>query len=270
MIFAFNDYKAFLRQVLTDRIRKNPSYSLRSFAKQLFVSPSVISDVFSGRRHLSLQSGLKIGQKLGLDPEEREYLNLLIQFATAKDDGVKRETLERMNLINEARPIRNLDLDAFKMISDWYHIPIIEMSNLPKTQMTSKRIAKRLGITPLEAEKALERLLRLSILEKDATGRYVKTYTDGLFSSEQAHLGLQQFHGKMLEKAAASLLVQKPSERYIGSETFCFTADQLQEFSKLANKFFSRAVNLSRKTEKKSDVYHLGVQFFPVTRGEEI
>lgn len=48
------DYRAFLNQKLKRRIEKNPAYSLRAMAKHLGLAPSMLSDVLSGKRNLSL------------------------------------------------------------------------------------------------------------------------------------------------------------------------------------------------------------------------
>lgn len=269
MIFAHNDYRIFLRAVFSERVQRNPAYSLRAFAKQISISPSQLSEVLSNRNQLSSQSALKVGQRLGLASDEVEYFGLLVQKATAKDPGVREATIERMSLINQNRPTQDLSLDAFRMIADWYHIPILEMSELPRLQFTPKRIAKRLGITAIEAETAIERLLRLELLEKQTDGSYKKTYMSGVFRSEHANLGLRHFHKKMLEKATDAIETQSNQEKMIGSETFLFDKAALEKFKQITEEYFTRVVNLSKANRKKPEVYHLGIQMFKVTSEDQ-
>jgi uncharacterized protein (TIGR02147 family) len=266
MIFEHNDYRGFLRAVLSDRIQRNPSYSLRSFASQVGVSPAQLSQVLRGGRHLSFQSGMKIGQRLGLESDEVEYFCLLIQHASSKLDRDKDAALQRMSAISVNRSVKSLSLDAFKMISDWYHIPILEMTALPRSQFNPRTIAKRLGISPIEAETAIERLQRLALLEKSKDGTFRKTYVDGIFESEQANAGLRQFHRKMLQLASDALETQSNTQKVVSSETFGFDPSQVEEVRKLTRKYLSKVVNLANSATRQREVYHLGVQFFRLTR----
>jgi uncharacterized protein (TIGR02147 family) len=269
MIFAHSDYRAYLKQILSERIQKNPSYSLRAFSKQLGISPAQLSKVFSGQKHLSYESAMSAGQSLGLESEEFEYFFLLIQYASTNDASLRSEVAKKMSRINQNRSIQNLDLEAFQMISDWYHIPILEMTALPKTQFTPKKIARRLGISLDEAEIAVNRLLRLKLIEKMADGSHRKTYADGLFNTVYAHLGLRDYHAKMLEKATLSLSEQPNSSRFVGSETFAFDPELFELFCAQAEKFFSRSVTLAKRSSKPKEVYYLGVQFFRLTSEEK-
>ena len=49
------EYIADLEEELQKRIQKNPSYSMRSFAQSLQLSPSFLSHMLSGKRALSLE-----------------------------------------------------------------------------------------------------------------------------------------------------------------------------------------------------------------------
>jgi uncharacterized protein (TIGR02147 family) len=265
VVFGHNDYRAYLREVFSERIQRNKAYSLRAFSNQIGIYPSHLSDIFLNKKHLSFQSGLKVSQKLGLDSDEVEYFCLLIQYATAKDQQVKDATVQRMSLINQFRPVENLSLDAFRMIADWYHIPILVMAELPSSQFTAKKISRRLGIKPIEVQTAIDRLLRLQLLSKSPDGSYKKTFTDGVFKSQHANVGLRHFHKAMLERAIEALEKQTNDEKLVGSETIIFDLDQMEEFKKMTEKYFTKAVNLGRSGKKRREVYHLGVQFFRLT-----
>jgi transcriptional regulator with XRE-family HTH domain len=72
-------YINIIQQELTNRKAKDPNYSLRSFAKDLELSPSSLSELFNGKHHLSIRTFGKIAVKLNLSEETRketiEFLN---------------------------------------------------------------------------------------------------------------------------------------------------------------------------------------------------
>ena len=55
--------------------------------------------------------------------------------------------------------------DEFALISDWYHFAILGLAEIKSSKASPLWIAKRLGITHDEAKEAVDRLLRLRIIE---------------------------------------------------------------------------------------------------------
>ncbi len=281
MIFEHNNYRAYLKSTLVERISKNPAYSLRAFAKTLGIQPSQLSEIYSGKKNLSLQAALKTAKKLGLNQKETDYLCTLVQYEATKSEELKSSLNERLKQLNEKYELRDLSIDVFKAISDWYHIPILEMSTLhctlsdlqganpPGFQFTPDKIAKRLGITVHEASAAIERLERLELLEKDKKRGYRKVHSNALFKSNKPNTALRLFHKQMLEKAIESLESQTPQEKYIGSQTFSIDLTQLEQAKTLADEFRKKLVLLFSKGKTKTETYHLGIQLFRLTTHKE-
>jgi plasmid maintenance system antidote protein VapI len=58
-----------LAEKLTETRIKNPSYSLRAFARKAGLSPSALSEILSGKRRVSKALAFKIVHKLCLEPD---------------------------------------------------------------------------------------------------------------------------------------------------------------------------------------------------------
>src|SRR5688572_17118598 len=69
-----------------------------------------------------------------------------------------------------------LQTDAFRVISDWYHYTILELTFVEGFRNDPTWIANKLGITQFEAKEAIARLKRLELLE-EISGKLVKTDT---------------------------------------------------------------------------------------------
>lgn len=63
------DYRQILKSELEQRKERNDGYSLRAFAKYLDVSPSCLSEIFSGKRHLPMHKVANVLEKLGISGE---------------------------------------------------------------------------------------------------------------------------------------------------------------------------------------------------------
>lgn len=265
MIFEYDSYRVFLKATLAERIAKNPKYSLRAFANGLGLSPSMLSMVNSGQRNLRIDHASRIARALGLGAREADYFSTLVQLETANGMESRQVLREKLRRLNPRRQVTDLPLDAFKVIADWYHFPILQMLKMKKFEFTPKNIARRLGVTPVEVETALERLVRLGILE-ERRGKYVRVTSDIWVNSEVPNTALRSFHREMLTKAIRSLEEQSPQEKYVGSETIAIDVQQLPLAKKMIEAFFNEMNLLFEKGKEPSEVYHFGVQLFRITR----
>lgn len=268
MIAQHSHYRSYLRSILADRKQKHPSYSMRAFAKHLGITQSAVSQILSGKRNLSQDTALKVSERLGLNAMETEYFSLLVQLETSKSPAFRESLLKRINLLKPITPIHELSLDLFRVISDWYHLVIRNIADIDGFEMHPRILAKRLGISAIEVEAAIDRLLRLELLERlsGERHRYRKTQDYILAKATIPNEALRTFHGQMLEKAKASLTTQTPKEKIIGSETFSFSSKYLSEANQITEEYFQKMSALARKPGGKNHVYHLGVQFFNVTK----
>ncbi len=265
MIYEFKNYREYLRAELVDTIKRNPNYSLRAFAKKLGLAPSTLSEVLKGKKNISREMSFKLSKSLRMDSNETEYFELLVDLETLVSEDRRMETLDRINRLRPSGAVKDLSVDLFKLISDWYHLPILEMTQLRDFKFSPPNISKALGITAIEAEAALERLIRLELLELSESGKYKKTSESLSISSQVSSKALQNFHKQMLEKAITSLSEQSTKEKIVGSETFAFDAKRLPDANEIIESFYKKMVRLADQCEKSKDIYHLTVQFFRLT-----
>lgn len=268
MIQNHNDYRSFLRAVLSEKIKQNPQYSLRAFSKNLQLAPGFLSDVLNGRKNLSIQSVLKVVDGLNLSPKESAFFNLLVQLDSARTQETRLKIAQELESLFPKRTAANLGLDHFLIIADWYHAAILEMANSSAFVVNASSVSKYLGLTKLDAQIALDRLHRLELLELKSDKSYRKIQSSLLASSHAPHEGLRRFHKQMLQKAADSLESQTNVEKIVGSETFAFDPESLELVNEALEECFTKVVEIAKKSKKKKHIYHLGIQFFRITKGD--
>lgn len=89
-----------IRQVFDRRREKNGSYSLRAFARDIDLSPSFLSLFLNGKKNLSLNSAYRIGQRLGLDPEEQAALFNAVFNSSKMDSRTTSEKVMREEFLD--------------------------------------------------------------------------------------------------------------------------------------------------------------------------
>lgn len=261
-----SDYRNILKRQLDMRCEQNANYSLRAFARDLQVSPSRLSEILNRKQGLSRKAAIKFCHLLGLTGEERDYFCDLVtsQHARSKND---RETARIRLLKNqaEADAYYQLQHDTFKVISDWYHIGILELMKLDDFVNDAKWIARRLQITPMQAELAVDRLVRVGLLAEEK-GDVVAKQNTGLLKGGVPSESIKKFHRQILGKAIDALILQSTDEREFSVNTMAIDKRHLPAAKKQIQKFQERFCSDIKSSPTKDSLYCLSIQFFNLAR----
>ena len=265
MVFVQQDYRSILKTVMAAKGDGREGLSLRSLAAKLDVSTSFLSEVISAKKSLSVDLACKIAIRLNFTALESQYFCLLVQLEQEKDPVFREKLLERLNELNPRRKSHDLSADLFRSISEWHHGAILEMTYL-QAPLTAESVATRLGIPKIEAELALERLLRLELLEADAKGRLRKSHNHIQTESKIPVSAFKKFHGQILSKASGALQTFTPSERMSATDVVAIDSKYLSHVSRLSEEFSAAVLKLAERSKFKDNVYALSVHFFPLLK----
>jgi len=250
--------KLLAERFLQIRLR-NPGFSLRAFARKLAIGSPALSEIMNGKRSVSCKLVRRIAERLCLDPEEASSLQgafVRRHFAPAPAAGV-------------AVDYRQLTLDQFKIISEWYHYAIISLAATEGFRDRPEWIARRLNIKVQEARMALERLERLEMLERDPGGRLRSTGLNFNTTDMVANIPLRRAHAHNLEMARESLENDDLNVRDFVALTMPADPDKLPEARKLIRSFRDKIFKLL-SDGKKREVYKICIQLFPLTNKEQV
>ncbi len=245
-----------LENLLAEKMKKNTQFSLRAFARLVDVSPAVLSRVLSGKRRLTFKLAVRIADALSLGPMEREDLySFFTNAGLGPDEGVDRFEKE-------------LTIDCFNAMKEWYHYGITQLLLMEAFNEDPKWIAKMLSITELEAKMALDRLLRLDIIDRDEEGKLYRTSTYLTTSTDVASSGIRHFQKQILEKSIYSLEHDDILERDITSITIAINEDRILEAKKEIMKFRKKMAEFLAEGDK-TRVYNLGIHLIPLSKSSK-
>ena len=269
-IYEFTNYRDFLKAALGERMDANPQYSLRAMARDCGLGSSTIWGAMSGRTNLSIEAGVKIAQALKLKSKEKTFLCDLVQLESQKDPTLRSEILERLRRAHpKKRIVSDLTVEQFKQIADWYHSAILELPLIEAFIISGKNVANALSIPLPIAELAIERLIKLGFLKQDENGVIERVASDLRVQSDIRNAALRQFYRQMLEKASRSLETQTPQERLSGYLTLPISKEVLPEVDDAISRFFGELKIISEKNKNRTEVYHLSMHFFNLTKKEK-
>lgn len=122
------DFQSYLRTELTQRCRANAAYSLRAFARDLDVEPSALSKILSGKRAITHEMKTRFGKKLKLTRQQLNVLRCAKSVSMAEDAADFGESSASSS--GSAGLYRLMAEDSFRILSDWYHYAILELTKV--------------------------------------------------------------------------------------------------------------------------------------------
>jgi len=248
--------QSFLLEEFQRRVRLNPRYSLRSYARALGLSPGALSEVLRRRRPLSLKTAAKIIKSLGLSGLEADKL-----YSFIEDE--RRGSIE--GALFDKPAARKLDEDTFHLVAEWQHFAILNLMNCEGFVWRASHIAKRLGLGVAQADHAMKLLLRVGLVKK--TNRGFECAHDFVLSPEGvSSAAVRAYHRQMLDKAIQALELQSIDDRDITGVGFAVDPAQLAQVKRDISEFQDRLAAKYSKG-KRREVYFLEVALFRLSQG---
>lgn len=257
-------YRAYLQREFSSRTRRNGSYSLRAFARDLAIPASKLSEVLSGRCGLSAKSASRIAGKLQLTPAETDLFVTLVECEHNRSQAGKTAARARLNALQAQDQFSELGLDRFRIISDWQHFAILELTHVADFQSDPKWIALKLGISETDAATAIARLLEFGLLERDHNGSLKDAQADLATPSGIPSRELREHHSQILHKADEALEKYPIQERDFSAITMAIDPEKMEEARNYLKEFRRMFCKDIQSSKNKRRVYCLGIQFFPM------
>ena len=271
-VFAYLDYRAFLRDHYTAKKASNRGFSYRSFSKRAGVSsPNYLKLVIDGKRSLSAKMAERFAHACGLDKEGSRYFVHLVGFNQAKTSSERAQLYGKLTGLHSYRQAHKLDIAHAAYYSDWYMPAIRELAASPLFREDPEWLADQLipAITPLQAERALEVLSDLGLLVRDAGGKLVQS--DALLSTgpETRGLHIAAFHRAMTQRAIEAIDLVPAAERDISSLTLGLGRNGLRALKERVQALRRELLELSALEKEPEQVVQLNFQLFPLTRARK-
>ncbi|MDD0854691.1 TIGR02147 family protein [Halobacteriovorax sp. GB3] len=241
-----NSFKTYLQNELISRCDKNPSYSLRAFAKSLKIEPSALSQIIRGKRKLTKKMTLRLANELDIAP----YKTSLYYEVSSKPEA----------------PFKELTLDLFEVLSDWYHFAILELMNVSSFSTDPAWIARTLGLTVSEVNISISRLQKLEMLKIDEDGKW-HDLTGGktnLGDPSLTNQAFKRYQRKILKLSEKSLEDTPIQYRDHSGTTMAIDSSKIPEAKELI-KEFRRKMGKLLTGKNEDQVYQLQISLYPLS-----
>ena len=267
-VFAFRDYRAFLRAHYAHNKQDEYGFSLRAFSKRAGLrSSNYLKLVMDGDRNLTAAVAPRFAAACGLKGQAADYFCDLVAFNQAKGADERARGYARLQRFRRYREVHRLDKAQEAYHSHWYIPAIRELCARPDFREDPKWIGRTLlpNVAPADVRDALQILQDLELLERDETGRLRQR--EPLIQTPDRPLGhhVVSFHRAMMERAAEALDEVPRDEREIASLTLCVSEARMRELKSELEAFRARILERYMKDETPERVVQVNFQLFPLS-----
>ena len=265
-IFNYYDYRIYLNDLVSYERHRSPVFSHRYIVQKAgFKSPTALKHVIDGKRNLSLEAANRFATALKIEGIPRHYFLTLVLFNQSTSLAEQERYLNELLELKRAENPSRLDEERFEVLSQWYHLAIREIVDLPDFRNSAKWIARVLcpQITPFEASQSLMLLKRLGFISK-IEGR-LQPSERTLATDKQVHsVKAIEFHRQMIQRGAESITRFPSDDREISGTTLRISRQDVGNVKTLLQDFRKKMLTLAANSNEADQVYQLNFQFFPL------
>lgn len=244
-------YSLFLKDEFNRLNEKNPSFSLRSFARHIGIDQSFLSKIFKGEKKISHKTFAKIANRLEVSAEK---FNQLVVEESGK------------------LAYQSLEDNYYQLVQDWLPIAILEYAKTENFKPNIENIAGYFNQTPQSISLAIKKLAAHHFITLNEDGSWTpqiaSTTPQDHTKTSAARKALQKQFLQMsltalenlplTERAHLGLTIALPKERFEEAR------DKLIDFHLEFGEYFQPCDNKQKQID--GDVYQLCLSFFPITK----
>lgn len=267
-IFAYTSYARFIKDYYTWKKRESRAFSYEVFARKAgFKTRSYLIEVAAGKKVLSRSSVHGVARAMELGPKETEYFESLVGFRHAATFKEREFHLRKLEMLAGKPPGRILADSQFAYFSAWWHPVVRELVCMARFDGDFGKVAKavRPAITARQARESVELLLRLGLLRKAASGRYLQADGAVRTADELTSYVVLQYQKDCLRLADEALDDVPLAARDISTFTAGISAACYAAIKRELLSFRAHLAGLVEKDQGADRVYQLNIQLFPAS-----
>jgi len=266
-IFEYSDYRVFLKDYYDFRKKDNPEFTYRHIAECVgFKSAGHFTQIIKGRINLSSSMVAHFVEFLELGKKEAEYFEVLVRFSQAKNHTEKKQCFERMLKFGELK-IDIVNSDQYEYFENWYYVAVREVLAYYSFKGNYAELGKKLNptISPLEAKKAIDLLLRLGLIVINDNGIYVKASSAVSANPLGKSVAITNQALDTMRLASEAIDRFPKEQRNISGVAFSVSRLTYEMIQDEVRNFRKKVLEMAQADCGPEGVYQFNVQLFPLT-----
>jgi uncharacterized protein (TIGR02147 family) len=267
-IEEYHSYRQFLADFFAYKKSLRATFSYRRLSDLVGTkSPNFLLLVIQGKRNMSEKIGESVAKVFELTLPEKDYFLALVRKENAENAAQLEEADHALLRALSKLTTKEITRGNTEILARWFHLVVRELVFLPDFNPSGEWISNRLNqlITPEEAHKSLDFLLRTGFLKKDDAGKWQAT--DPVVDTGE-HFSNASVLRTHLETMAVwqSILPGLPeNKRELGLLNIPISSAKIPEFKKRIRAFQDEIVGWLQSETEFDEVVQLGCYLIPLT-----
>jgi uncharacterized protein (TIGR02147 family) len=242
-----------LQKTFAERSRRNPQYSLRSFARALDIDSSTLSALLRRKRPLTAKQAQKL---IGaLDIQDPALAQNLLLGSIASSDAPPTHAYDEMAL------------EAMEVVTSWEHQAILFILELANFRATARNISSRLNLPLGITIECLARCEKLGLVRQE-NDRWVLITKNMAFTPSVPNPAMREHHKQYIQMGKDALDNVPMNKRDVSGISMAICSAKLPEARRMIQDF-RRNLSAFLESGPKDSVYRLNIQLFPLTQEKQ-
>ncbi len=259
-----------LNYELNRRKKKNQSYSVRSFARDLRVSSSWLSEFLRGKKGVSEVKAKSVVRRLDLTRQFQSILILQAVSQHSRSQLKRHEALKKLSLADVRPTVYKMKKEDLAVANQWYFNLLLELFEVKDYQRSVDWLSRRSGLKTSVVKSALQEMVRLGWL-KPVADWYEVQHLESETTFDLPSESIRQLHQQYLQQVQHALFRQPVHEREFISVVLAFNQKNVKAAKQKIRDFqleFSQQF-YSADTIKDA-VYQLSVQLVRLDKSPKV
>lgn len=268
-IFAYDDFRAFLKDTVAELREQKDLFSYRKFSMAAgFSSPNYLILLIKGERNLSESGAQKIAQVFSLDKHRHQFFLNLVQYNQAKSLSERSNIAQTLLKIKSKSQLHFIEDAQFEYFTSWIHVAIRELLLIDQElDIDSISVRLRPRVKTEDIQKSLNLLHKLNLIRKTEKG-WQSTATSLSTGDRFVASSVVQFHKEMMTLAQESLDRFSRQDRDITASTVGLSKESFEIIRQKIQDLRLEILAIAENDCKKNNVYQINFQCFPLTSTE--
>lgn len=272
LITEYDDYRSYLDAVYHSVKESTSTFSYAHFSVSLGLSSTNAHAIIAGHRNLSVKTGQRIAESLGLSESHKKYLLALIKNAHAKTSADGDAAFkEKLDLAKTSLPTK-LDESRLRFFEAWHNAAIIELLRLDEAKDSASWIAENIrpNLSIPKVKQSLRLLTELGYVAFDKKrGRLYPTEVSITTGDHVERLAVLSFHRQMIDLAKSAMDQIPAEERQIGAVTLAVSQNLREQFTREFIELRKRFLKLAESESNPDEIIQINLQLFPLSRRQK-
>ena len=270
-IYAYTDYREFLKDALAAKRSRNASFSIRSMAARLGMGSGTLSRILGGARNIGPALLPAITSFLGLRTREAEYFALLVKFSRTANPGKKRRYYEEMlGMRGETR--RKIPHGHYQVFEHWHCLALHQLLRIVTDCADPEKLGALLSpaVSAAKTRKAIELLLRNELIRHNQRGGYSPVDASLTTGETWRGVAIHGFQRTAARMAALALDTFPKEQRDYSTLTVSLSQESFAAAREILRKARQDLLALDEKESAPRRVYQMNFQLFPLSRVADV